>query len=302
MKFNRIVCVDHAKLNDKTIKQLDQYSDTKVEVYSDYPETDEEIIRRIEDAEAVIVSWRTQLHKEIIDACPKLKYIGMACSLFDDESANVAVKHAREKGITVKGIFDYGDPGVAEFIISELIQFLNGYKGPQWKETPLELTDLKIGITGLGVTGKLLADCLLPFGADLYYHSRTRKKDFEAKGVKFLKFEDLLQKCEVLSFHLPKNTCVMEEDHFKAFNQPKILINTSLGLPFEPEAFVEWVQIEGNYAIFDADGKSDLKDEVLNLPQVLASKKSAGWSAQTHVRLSQKVLQNLSEFCKENQQ
>ncbi|MGA8854704.1 MAG: dihydrofolate reductase, partial [Christiangramia sp.] len=81
MKFNKIVCVDHTKLNDEAIDQLQQYSDTDVEVYHDYPESGSEVVRRIGNAEAVIVSWHTELHKDIIDACPQLKYIGMACSL-----------------------------------------------------------------------------------------------------------------------------------------------------------------------------------------------------------------------------
>lgn len=300
MKFNKIVCVDHTKMNDASIDELQDYCEGDVEVYHDYPGSDEEIIRRIGDAEAVLVSWKTELHKDIIEACSNLKYIGMACSLYDEESANVAVKFAREKGITVKGIRDYGDPGVAEFIISELIQLLNGYKGQQWKDEPRELTNLKIGIVGLGVTGKLLADCLLPFGADLYYFSRNRKKDYENKGVKYLELDDLLSTCEVISFHLPKNTELVQDEHFKLLANSAILINTSLGLPFELDAFENWIKDENNYAIFDGDGKKELPEALEKRENVIALEKSAGWSSQTLVRLSEKVLQNLAEFCKSN--
>ncbi len=297
MKFNKIVCVDHTKLNDEAIDQLQQYSDTDVEVYHDYPESDSEVVRRIGNAEAVIVSWHTELHKDIIDACPKLKYIGMACSLYDDESANVAVKFARERGITVTGIKDYGDPGVAEFIISELIQLLNGYKGKQWKEMPQELTHQKIGIIGLGVTGKLLADCLLPFGADLHYYSNTRKPEYEEKGLKYLELKDLLEHCDIISLHLPKTAKVLGAEEFSNFGNGKILLNTSLGLPFDQKAFQKWVKIDGNFAIFDADGKKELSQEVEDEEGVIAIEESAGWSSQTLVRLSEKVLQNLAEYC-----
>ncbi len=51
----------------------------------------------------------------------------MCCSLYDDESSNVAVKFARGQGIVVKGIRDYGDPGVVEFIVSELVRLLHGF-------------------------------------------------------------------------------------------------------------------------------------------------------------------------------
>ena len=222
MKFTKIVCVDNTKLNDKALSELEEFSD-EVVVYTDYPEDKEEVIKRIADAEAVLVSWHTRLDEEVIKACDKLRYIGMACSLYDDESANVAVKFARNRGIEVKGIKDYGDPGVAEFIISELIQLLNGYKGPQWKELPQELTALKIGIIGMGVTGQLLAKCLQPFGAHLYYYSRSRKQEWEKKGVSYLDLAELLETCVAISFHLPKNTEIMGETEFENLGKEDLI-------------------------------------------------------------------------------
>ena len=148
MKFNKIACVDYTKMNKEAITELQEYSEEEIIHPDDFPETDEEILERIGDAEVIFVSWKTQITKEIIQKCPNLKYIGMCCSLFDDASANVAVDYARENGITVTGIFDYGDPGVAEFVISELIMLIHGYAEKQWKDIPQELTDLKIGIIG----------------------------------------------------------------------------------------------------------------------------------------------------------
>lgn len=297
-KFQKIVCIDNTKLNDETIDELRKFA-KDVEVYSDNPGSDKETAERIGEADAIIVSWRTQVTEEIIERASNLRYIGMACSLYDDESANVAVNFARKNGIEVTGIFDYGDPGVAEFIISELIQLLNNYKGIQWQAEPRELTDLKIGIIGLGVTGQLLAKCLVAFGADIYYHSRTRKPEWEEKGLSYMDLPELLNTCEVISFHLPRNTCLMDTREFNELGDGKILINTSLGLAFEQDAFKNWIRQSGNFAIFDADGKKQLKKEIEKLPGVLASSESAGWSAQTRVRLSNKVLQNLKNYLNE---
>lgn len=297
MKFNRIVCVDKTKLLPEAIKELGNYSKKPVESYDDYPKSKAETLKRIGDAEAVLVSWHTPIDEEIISNCPQLKYIGMCCSLYDDESANVAVTFAREKGITVTGIRDYGDPGVVEFVIAELVRLLHGAAGLQWKAKPRELTGQKIGIIGLGVTGQLLTECLLPFGADLYYYSRTRKKDWEERGVKYLPLSELLQEVEIISLHLPKNTSVLGEEEFQKFGDGKVLINTSLGLPFEEEAFRNWIKTTGNFAIFDADGKKELDKETEDLLNVITWEKSAGWSSTTEQRLSEKVLKNLREYC-----
>lgn len=296
MKFNKIVCLDYTKLQDWALEELQQLSKEEIDVYNDTPETTEEIIRRIGDAEAVLVSWQTEISEEIIKQCSSIKYIGMCCSLYDDASANVAVTFARENGITVKGIRDYGDPGVIEFVISEIIQLLHGFGEHQWKEMPLELTNRKIGIIGLGTTGKMLADCLLPFGADLYYFSRSRKKDYEAKGVKYLPLKELLQQSEIVSVHLPKNTRILKKEEFEAFGSGKILINTSLGLPFDESEFENWIKDPASFAIFDSDGKKELNEDLLKLTNVISTDKGAGWSAETEKRLSEKVLENIKSW------
>lgn len=296
MKFKKIVCVDKINLQASALEELRDHSKEDIEVYNDFPDSEEEIVRRIKHADAVLVSWHTILDRNIIEQCPELKYIGMACSLYDDASANVAVDFARKKGIAVTGIFDYGDPGVAEFIISQLIILLHGFGEFQWRDAPEELTGKKIGIIGLGATGQLLAKCLLPFGADLFYFSRTRKREWEERGVEYLELQELMEKTEIISLHLPKNVVLLKEAEFKNFGKGKILINTSLGLPFEEEAFKQWIQQQGNFAIFDGDGKSKLSEETENLQNIITSNKSAGWTRETEKRLSQKVLKNLKDF------
>lgn len=295
-KFNKIVCVDNTKLTGEAIEELQKWSKAPIDDYRDFPASDEETMARIGDAEAVLVSWKTQIGAGVIKNCRNLKYIGMACSLYDDASANVAVKFARDRGIKVTGIFDYGDPGVTEFIISELIRLLHGFGKQQWQEMPVELTNRKIGIIGLGTTGKMLADCLLPFGPELFYFSRSRKKDYEDKGVKYLPLDELLKTSEIISIHLPKNIKILKEEEFEHFGNGKILINTSLGLPVDAAAFAHWIRKEGNYAIFDGDGKAGFPGELLKFKNILAHPKSAGWSAETQKRLSEKVLDNVKEF------
>ncbi|WZL88658.1 NAD(P)-dependent oxidoreductase [Salinimicrobium sp. 3283s] len=297
MKFEKIVCVDYTKLEPWAMEELQELSEEKIGVYNNVPDSNEELLQRIGDADAVVVSWKTEIPEAVIRQSPNLKYIGMACSLYDDESANVAVNFAHSKGVTVTGIKDYGDPGVAEFIVSELIRLFHGLGKHQWQEMPVELTGKKIGIIGFGVTGQLLAKCLKPFEPKLYYYSRTRKKDLE-NGISYLPLQELLQTVDVISFHLPRNTVLLSSAEFDIFGTRKILINTSLGLPFEESAFQDWIKRERNFAIFDGDGKKELSEETEGLPRVITTDKSAGWAAETQRRLSEKVLQNVKDFLK----
>ena len=49
--------------------------------YDTEPESDEELIERIGDSDAVFVSYNRPIGEKILSACPNLKYIGMCLSL-----------------------------------------------------------------------------------------------------------------------------------------------------------------------------------------------------------------------------
>ena len=99
----------------------------------------------------------------------------MCCSLYSPESANVDIRYANERGITVTGIRDYGDEGVVEYVVSELVRCLHGFGQESWEEMPREITGLKVGVIGLGKSGGMIADALKFFGgAHLLSHPHVR--------------------------------------------------------------------------------------------------------------------------------
>ncbi|MEG0249353.1 MAG: NAD(P)-dependent oxidoreductase [Peptostreptococcus sp.] len=296
MKFKKIVCVDNTGLENWAIKKLGKYSAEDVEIFKDYPENDDEIIKRIKGADCVLVSWNTQISKRVIEESKDLKYIGMCCSLYDESSANVDIVAARQNSIEVRGIRDYGDEGLVEFIVSELIRLLKGLGNQQWKNEAVELTQRKVGIIGMGTTGKMLARMLSDFGMDVYYFNRSRKSDIENEGIKYLPLSELLQTVEIISTHLPKNTVLLGKDEFDLFGEGKILINTSLGVPFEVGAFLEWIKGKENYAIFDGDGSGANKEKFEEFSNIIISEKVAGWTKEARERLSNKVLKNIQDI------
>ena len=144
-------------------KKLHDYA-KEVVLYRDIPADDEEIVRRIGDADAALLSYTSRMGKNVIERCPNLKYIGMCCSLYSEESANVDIAYARQHGIKVLGIRDYGDKGVVEYVLHELTGLLHGFGMPMLRDEPVEITGLKVGIVGLGVSGKMIADALAYLG------------------------------------------------------------------------------------------------------------------------------------------
>lgn len=294
--FKQIVIIDKTGLKDWAIEKLRSYSQNQVKIYTDVPSDASEAAVRIGDADAVFVSHKTRLGAEVLSKCPNLKYVGMCCSLYDNKSANVDVDFGKKHGIVVKGIRDYGDEGLVEFLISEFIRLIKGLGDLQWKPEPLELTNRKIGIIGLGTTGTMLAGRLQAFGAQISYFSRTRKPEQEKEGMNYMPLHELLKWAEIISLHLPRNTSILKKEEFKILGTGKILANTSIGLTFEKEAFENWISQKTNFAIFDSDGIGVYKKEFEKYENVISTNIISGRTSEALERLSQKVLKNVDEF------
>ncbi len=180
--FQKLVAIEPVSLIPTAEEALHQYA-REVELYRDIPADDEEIVRRIGDADAALLSYTSRMGRDVIARCPDLRYIGMCCSLYSEESANVDIAFAREKGIKVLGIRDYGDRGVVEYVLHELTGLLHGFGMPMLRDEPVEILGLRVGVVGLGVSGRMIADALAFLGADISYYSRSHKPDAEAAGM-----------------------------------------------------------------------------------------------------------------------
>ncbi|WFA07815.1 NAD(P)-dependent oxidoreductase [Tissierella sp. Yu-01] len=299
MKFEKIVSVDNTGLIEEVKEKLLSLG-KEVVFYNDYPKSNYEIIERIKDADCVLVSWNTPIDKDVIDNCESLKYIGMCCSLYDEKSSNVDIAASRENGIKVFGVRDYGDEGVIEFILSQLIILLHGFGEHQWKSEELELTNQRLGIIGLGTLGSMLAMAANNMGMDVSYFNRTRKPELEAIGVKFLEIKPLLESVDIVSTHLPRNTIIIDEENFERLGNGKILVNTSLEPTFDVQAFANWIIRDGNYGIFDRVAMGAYYEELKKHRNVIYTDKVAGWTTQAKERLSYKVINNIERYFKES--
>lgn len=297
--FKKLVAIEPVSLIDSAEQKLHVYA-KEVVLFDDIPKDNTEIIHRIGDADAVLLSYTSRIDKEILDACPNIRYIGMCCSLYSEESANVDIRTAREKNIVVYGIRDYGDQGVVEYVVSELIRYLHGFGGKQWQDLPVELTQLKVGIVGLGTSGTLIAEGLQAMGADLYYYSRTRKPEQEAKNMNYLPLKELLNTVDVVCTCLNKNVILMNDEQFKWLGNHKIMFNTSIGPSHDVAALAKWLEHGDNEFFCDtAAALGDETGKLLSSPHVNCMHVSSGRTKQAFVRLSEKVLNNIETFLKQ---
>jgi lactate dehydrogenase-like 2-hydroxyacid dehydrogenase len=297
--FQKITIIDSCGLTFPVVEQITGLSKDPIRIYNDFPGSDTEIINRIADSDCALVSWHTKVNADVIKASPNLKYIGMCCSLYDENAANVDIVQARKQGIVVKGVRDYGDDGTLEFIFAELIYLMKGLGSRQWQPENRELRGKTMGIIGMGTLGTMVARTAKHFGMNVFYFNRSRKPELEAEDFEFLPLNELLSICDVISTHLPKNSNVMGEAEFRHKKPNSILVNTSIGLTFDRLAFVDWIKNDPtSFAIFDGPGLGGYSEEFSKYPNIILSDRSSGFTLEAQTRLSEKVLKNIQDFFK----
>lgn len=292
-KFNKIVAIEPVSLIPEYEEKLKTLAD-EVVMYGDIPTDDDVIANRIGDADCVLLSYTSRLTADAMAKCPNIKYVGMCCSLYSPESANVDIRYAEAHGIKVTGIRDYGDEGVVEYVVSELVRCLHGFGQPSWEAMPREITGLKVGVVGLGKSGGMIADAMKFFGAEIAYFARGEKQAAAEKGYRFMPLQDLMEWSDVVFCCLNKNTVLLHEEEFARLGNHKILFNTGLSPAWDEVPFLKWLE-EDNLCYCDTLGALG-GEQLLAHPHVRCVNVSTGRTSQAFVRLSQKVLANVEEY------
>jgi lactate dehydrogenase-like 2-hydroxyacid dehydrogenase len=221
----------------------------------------------------------------------------MCCSLYSEEAANVDIKYARTRGITVTGIRDYGDNGVVEYVLYETIGLLHNYGTFKWADFPHELTDMKVGMVGMGTTGTMIAEAMQFLGADISYFARSIKPEKEARGMHFKPLHDLLKESEIICLGLNKNVILLNEPEFKIMTGKKMLFNTSIGPGHDVQALKNWLaEDEEHYFFCDTLGAAGNPD-VLQFPNAIRKgPPGAGGTTKELERLTNKVIANIDGY------
>ncbi|MDR0978771.1 MAG: dihydrofolate reductase [Lachnospiraceae bacterium] len=296
-KFNKIVVLEKIVITSDGLKELQNYCEELV-IYNDTAEGEEENVKRIGDADCILVSYSAKITRKIIDRAPNLKYIGLGASLYHEKYSNVDLQACRDNNIVVLPLKDYGDEGTIEYIVAELLNILHGLKQNRWKEKVHELNTLKVGIIGLGTIGGMTARALKCFGADVYYYSRHRKPEFEKENIKYLPLNELLETVSVVSISVNRDSLVMNKEAFKIFENGKIIINTSLGICYDIEALDEWIKDKSNYYICDNASMSEETKHIVENSNVIYNDLHAGHSMQTDIRATEQTISNIRNFLK----
>lgn len=259
----KIVITDGHAVNpgDLSWDFLNQFGE--VTVYERTPA--EEVIPRIADADIILIN-KAPITRQVLEACPNLKLI---CVLATGYNV-VDCQAAKERGIPVCNVPDYGTAAVAQFTFALLLELCHqvGYHAQTvregkwcacpdfcyWETPQTELAGKTLGIIGFGRIGRAVGKIAKAFGMEVIAYNRSQCEEGKAIG-RYVNLNELLATADVVSLHCPltaENTGMIGAENIAKMKDGAILINTARG-PLVDEAAVTAALESGKLRGFACD-------------------------------------------------
>jgi D-3-phosphoglycerate dehydrogenase len=206
-----------------------------------------------ENIDGLLVRSATTARKELIDACPNLKFIGRGGVGID----NIDAVYAREKGVDVFNTPASSSASVAELVMSMLfasnrfIYQAGGSMPANGEETfevlkknygkGKEVKGKTIGIVGFGRIGMSLAEYALGCGMRVLFFDRSKTEETVTLSINgspvevklnVSSFEEVLRESDFISLHVPKQpngSSVIGAAQFAIMKKNAVVVNTSRG-------------------------------------------------------------------------
>lgn len=209
------------------------------------------VVKRAQNAEALIVN-RIVLNRAVLDALPKLRYIGTLATGYN----TIDVRAAREKGVTVCNVPLYCVETVAQLTLALLLALCNRVeqlsavtRSGGWNDAVeathttapiLELSGKTLGILGFGNIGRAVAQLGLALGMRVLVHSRTQRT--LPAGCTWCGFETLFETADVVSLHCPltdETRGIVSASVLARMKPTALLINTARGALVDENALAD---------------------------------------------------------------
>lgn len=271
-----------------------------------------ELMERSEGAEALITN-KTLITAENMEALPKLKYIGVLATGYNV----VDIEAAKARGIVVTNIPAYSTSSVAQMVFAHILnitqrvghyaeenskgRWTNNADFCYWDTDLVELDGKKMGIVGFGNIGQATARIAQAFGMEVLLYT-SKEQSALPQGMRKVALDELFAESDVISLHCPLTPDTKEmvnAERLKLMKPGAILVNTGRG-PLVNEQDLADALNEGRIA---AAGLDVLSVEPANADNPLLGAKNCfitphiAWATkEARTRLMQIAVQNLKSY------
>jgi D-3-phosphoglycerate dehydrogenase len=210
----------------------------------------EKIAKELPNYIGVVIRSRIKLDKELIDMGTNLKFIARAGAGME----NIDVHHAHTKGIHCIHAPEGNRDAVGEHALGMLLSLFNNIcranqqvRNLEWireGNRGVELQGKTVGIIGYGNMGSAFAQRLKGFGVNVLAYDKY-KKSFSDDYAKEATLEELFERTDVLSLHIPltdETKYMINSSFLEKFRKNIYVINTARGKALKTDDLVAQIK------------------------------------------------------------
>ncbi len=279
----------------------------------DYNDSDEpmpkgDLVRRLQDKDALICHIISAVDDEVLGASPDLKVVANVAVGYD----NIDVAAARRRGIAVTNTPDVLTETTADFAWALLmaaarrvVEADHYVRSDQWKVWKWDLlwgADIHgktLGVVGFGRIGRAVARRALGFGMRVLYHDTLRADPAAERELKATPadLDTLLRESDFISLHTllsPETRHLINERTLRLMKKTAILVNAARGPVVDEAALAralseQWIRGAG-LDVFEDEPR--IHPALLPLRNVTLAPHIASASHETRIAMATLAIRN----------
>lgn len=284
----------------------------------DFTSSKSEIEAKIQNYHGIVIRSRFKIDKTFIDKASNLKFIARVGAGLE----SIDCEYALAKKIHLIAAPEGNRNAVGEHALGMLLSIMNKLnradkfvRQGQWireGNRGYELEGKTIGLIGYGNMGKSFAKKLRGFDVKVLCYDILPNVDDE--NAKQVSLEELQQKADVLSLHIPwtpETDKMVNSNFINAFAKPFWFINTSRGKNVVSDDLVialqsgkilgagldvlEYEKLSFENLFIDSE-KPKAFEYLLQAENVLLTPHIAGWTFESHQKLAQTIVDKIKKL------
>ncbi|WP_295199719.1 2-hydroxyacid dehydrogenase [uncultured Chryseobacterium sp.] len=289
-----------------------QLSEKNFLLEEDFTSSYEEVGRKIDQYDGIIIRSRIPLDKSLLEKAHNLKFIARVGAGME----NIDVEAAAELGIQLINSPEGNRDSVAEHVVGMLLILMNRLfiasqevkRGIWLREENRgdELLGKTVGLIGYGNMGKATAKRLSGFGCRVVFHDIL--PGLSDEFAKQVSLEELQDSADILSLHIPltdQTRYLVNEAFIAGMHKDFYFVNTARGKNVHTQSLVRALQsgkVKGaclDVLEYEKSSFENLEENNQDLTYLLESDKVivtphiAGWTHQSKEKLAQVIVDKI---------
>ncbi|MBT2667076.1 C-terminal binding protein [Bacillus sp. ISL-4] len=302
----KILLTDYEFEHLKYEEEIFQESGLEIEFIKAQCKTEEEVMEQAKEVDAILNQY-APISRRVIDSLENTKII----SRYGVGVNTIDLNAAKEKGITVANVPDYGMEEVSNHALALLLSsarkvtLLNKeVKKGNWDFkvcVPIHrFNEQTVGVLGFGRIPRRFIEKVKPLGfKTVAYDPFVSAADMAAVGVQKMDLDEIIAEADYLSIHVPlidDTYHLINEERLKQMKRNAVIINTARGPIIDEKALSDALEkgvIAGAALDVTENEPVSTDSPLLTMDNVIITPHSAWYSEEAMVELRQKAARNI---------